>query len=58
MSGFYGWLAARVALLRVGPATLLALLVLTGGVLSALLTNDVVVVAMTPLLVSITCRAD
>lgn len=54
VSGFYGWLAARVALLRVGPATLLALLVLTGGVLSALLTNDVVVVAMTPLLVSIT----
>ena len=54
VSGFYAWLAVRVASLTVGPSTLLALLVATGGLLSAILTNDVVVVAMTPLLVAIT----
>lgn len=54
VSGFYAWVAARVASLQVKPAVLLALLVATGGVLSAFLTNNVVVVAMTPLLVAIT----
>ena len=54
VSGFYAFVARRVATLQVSPPVLLALLVLTAGVLSALLTNDVVVVAMTPLLVSIT----
>lgn len=54
VSGFYAWVAARIASLQVKPAVLLALLVATGGVLSAFLTNNVVVVAMTPLLVAIT----
>ncbi|AMM86597.1 SLC13 family permease [Martelella sp. AD-3] len=54
VSGFYQWLAGRVASLKVSPPELLAFLVVTGGGLSALLTNDVVIVAMTPLLVSIT----
>ncbi|TCK30270.1 YbiR family transporter [Ancylobacter aquaticus] len=54
VSGFYGWTAARVALLPVSAPALLAVLVGVGGGLSALLTNDVVVVAMTPLLVSLT----
>lgn len=54
VSGFYSWVAARIASLPVSPPMLLAILVATGGVLSALLTNDVVVVAMTPLLVAIT----
>ncbi|MBL9059516.1 MAG: hypothetical protein JNK88_05785, partial [Mangrovicoccus sp.] len=54
VSGFYAFVARRVATLQVSPPVLLGLLVLTAGVLSALLTNDVVVVAMTPLLVSIT----
>lgn len=54
VSGFYGWTAQRVALLPVSPPALLAVLVAVGGALSALLTNDVVVVAMTPLLVSLT----
>ena len=54
VSGFYGWTAERVALLPVGAPALLAVLVAVGGALSALLTNDVVVVAMTPLLVSLT----
>lgn len=54
VSGFYSWVAARIASMPVSPPVLLAILVVTGGVLSALLTNDVVVVAMTPLLVAIT----
>ena len=48
VSGFYAWTAARVASLHVSPATLLAILVGVAGGMSALLTNDVVVVAMTP----------
>lgn len=54
VSGFYAWTAERVALLPVSAPALLAVLVAVGGALSALLTNDVVVVAMTPLLVSLT----
>lgn len=54
ISGFYGWAAARVASLKVAPPVLLALLIGLGAGLSSVLTNDVVVVAMTPLLVSIT----
>lgn len=54
VSGFYAWTAARVATLDVKPPTLLAILIVVAGSLSALLTNDVVVVAMTPLLVAIT----
>jgi len=54
VSGFYGWAAARVASMQVAPPVLLALLIVMGAVLSSVLTNDVVVVAMTPLLVSIT----
>ncbi|WP_018388814.1 SLC13 family permease [Ancylobacter sp. FA202] len=54
VSGFYGWTAERVALLPVSAPVLLAVLIGVGGGLSALLTNDVVVVAMTPLLVSLT----
>jgi Na+/H+ antiporter NhaD/arsenite permease-like protein len=54
VSGFYAWTAGRVATLDVRPPALLAILVIVGGLLSSILTNDVVVVAMTPLLVSIT----
>lgn len=54
VSGFYAWAARRVGSLEVSPPALLAILVAVAGALSALLTNDVVVVAMTPLLVSIT----
>ena len=54
VSGFYSWTANRVAMLKVSAPALLAVLIAVGGLLSALLTNDVVVVAMTPLLVSIT----
>lgn len=54
VSGFYAVIAARTAALEVSSPTLLAVLIAVGGVTSALLTNDVVVVAMTPLLISAT----
>ncbi len=56
VSGFYAWVALRVGSLDLSPRTLLAVMIVTSGVLSSLLTNDVVVVAMVPLLVSI-CKA-
>ena len=56
VSGFYAWVALRAGDLKVGPAGLLAVMIVTSGVLSSLLTNDVVVVAMVPLLVNI-CQA-
>ena len=54
VSGFYAKVAAWVTTLEVSPPVLLAILVVVSGLLSAILTNDVVVIAMTPLLVSIT----
>ena len=54
VSGFYAWVARWIASLEVTPPVLLAVLVLAGGLLSSLLTKDVVAVAMTPLLVSLT----
>ena len=54
VSGFYGWAAHRMANMNVSPSMLLAVMVAVSGFLSAILTNDVVVVAMTPLLISIT----
>jgi len=54
VSGFYGWTARKVAAAQVSAPTLLAILIAVGGFLAAFLTNDVVAVAMTPLLMSIT----
>jgi Na+/H+ antiporter NhaD/arsenite permease-like protein len=54
LAGFYDWAAARIASLQVGPKTLLAVFIAVSALFSAVLTNDVVVVAMTPLLVQIT----
>src|SRR5690242_6239243 len=51
VSGFYDRVATRAATLRLAPATLLAVMIATSGIFSAILTNDVVVVAMVPLLV-------
>lgn len=50
LAGFYGWCAVRLAQAAYSPVTLLALVVVVGGGLSAVLANDVVVFAMTPLL--------
>lgn len=54
VSGFYDSAARWVGRLDVKPPLLLAILIVVGGGLSAVLTNDVVVVAMTPVFVSIT----
>ena len=48
-SGFYGWVAERATHAAKNPKAVLAILVAVVGVLSALLTNDVIAVALTPL---------
>ncbi|MBL8893479.1 MAG: anion transporter [Rhizobiales bacterium] len=48
-SGFYGWVADRITHAAKNPRILLAVLIAVTGLLSALLTNDVVVFALTPL---------
>jgi Na+/H+ antiporter NhaD/arsenite permease-like protein len=53
VAGFYEWVAVRVGGLNVAPQILLAILIVVAAGLSALLTNDVVAVAMTPVLISI-----
>jgi Na+/H+ antiporter NhaD/arsenite permease-like protein len=49
--GFYDWCSARIAATQASPTTILGLTVLVAGVLSAILANDVVVFAMTPMLI-------
>jgi Na+/H+ antiporter NhaD/arsenite permease-like protein len=48
--GFYDWCSARIASAAMPPAALLAGTVAAGGILAAVLANDVVVFAMTPVL--------
>jgi len=50
-SGFFEWIGAGIARGRVSQKVLLFQVVLAGGTLAAVLTNDVVVWAMTPVLV-------
>ncbi|MBL8579885.1 MAG: transporter [Mesorhizobium sp.] len=54
VSGFYAWTARRVAETHVAEPVLLAILIAVSGAMAAFLTNDVVAVAMTPLLISVT----
>jgi Na+/H+ antiporter NhaD/arsenite permease-like protein len=49
--GFYDWCSARIAASRATPPAILALTVIVAGTLSAVLANDVVVFAMTPMLI-------
>ena len=49
-AGFYDWCAARITTATGSPTMLLALTVVIAGGLSAVLANDIVVFAMTPLL--------
>jgi Na+/H+ antiporter NhaD/arsenite permease-like protein len=51
LGGFYSRLAGAVVGARVSPAALLALLIGVAGLLSAVLVNDVVCLAMAPVLV-------
>jgi len=53
LSGLYAEVTRRVVLLQVGPGTLLAVLVGVSGVMAALLTNDVVALAMAPLIIQL-----
>src|SRR5918996_2014626 len=48
--GFYDWCSARITTAQMSPAMLLALTVAAAGSLAAVLANDVVVFAMTPIL--------
>lgn len=54
-SGFYGAIVERLASLRPPPAHLLALVIGAAGLLSAVLVNDIVCLAMTPALITL-CR--
>ena len=49
-SAFYSWVAQRVTRAAKSPKSLLAAVIAATGLLSAVLTNDVVVFALTPLL--------
>ena len=51
VSGFYTWVAGRVGAVNVSPQALLLLIVATVGLLSALLTNDVIALATAPLII-------
>jgi len=54
VSGFYDWVAHRATSMKLGPRALLAVMIGTSAVLSSILTNDVVVVAMVPLIMQLT----
>lgn len=56
MSGFYSHMVRRLAAFRVAPETLLAILIAVTAVLSALLANDIVCLAMTPVLIEACLR--
>lgn len=53
MAGVYGYLSALITRIRTEPPILLALLIVLVGTLSAFLTNDVVAVAVTPVVLAI-----
>jgi len=50
--GFYDWCSARIVASRASPVAILALTVAVAGCLSAVLANDIVVFAMTPMLIT------
>lgn len=56
VAGLYAAISGMVARLHVSPPILLALLTALVGMLSAFLTNDVVAVAMTPVVLAIALR--
>jgi len=58
LGGFYTRLTRRLAAAEVTPAALLALLVAVSGLLSALLANDIVCLAMAPVLIEGCARRD
>lgn len=53
MAGLYGVLSAHMAALTIGPRRFLAMVVALCGLMSALLTNDVIAVALAPVLLGL-----
>jgi Na+/H+ antiporter NhaD/arsenite permease-like protein len=53
LGGFYGWVTVSIAALPISPPTLLAAVILVVGVLSAVFSNDVVCLAVAPVLASV-----
>src|SRR5690349_4687097 len=51
LGGFYAAVTRRMSLARLSPEALLALVIAVAGVLSALLVNDIICLAMAPILV-------
>ena len=56
LGGFYDWVTLRLAGLQLGPPGLLAALVVVAGGLSAVFSNDVVCLAVAPVLVEACLR--
>ncbi len=56
VSGFYGWVTRWLAALPLGPAALLAALMAAAGALSAVFSNDVICLAMAPILADAAAR--
>lgn len=56
LSGFYGWVTARLADLPVRPPVLLAALMTTAATLSAVFSNDIVCLTMAPIVAAATAR--
>jgi Na+/H+ antiporter NhaD/arsenite permease-like protein len=57
LAGFFEWAAEGILRRARTPQTLLALVIITGAVLSALLVNDTVCLVLTPLVIAIITRA-
>lgn len=53
LGGFYPWIAHRIGLLRTRPSILLGFIIGVAAILSAVFSNDVVCLAMTPVLIEI-----
>jgi len=56
LAGFFGWAAGFTLRVARGPKSLLALLLATSGVLSALFLNDTICLMLTPLVVDVAAR--
>lgn len=58
VSGFFEWIARRMALRARTPMQLLALLVFTTGILAAFFVNDTVCLIFTPIVLEVSSRLD
>ena len=56
LGGFYDWVTVRLAAMRVSPSALLGVLILVVALLSAVFSNDIVCLAIAPVLVDACVR--